>query len=90
MRLGAPQCLVSPAELRIMPTRHTSRRAGIAISPSVKNAMGLVRQFHLPQHDARQIRVQRVDFAHRPAIESLGDHDVDEVENLHATNVAHG
>jgi hypothetical protein len=34
--------------------------------------------------------VQWIDFAHRPVIEGLRDHDVDEVENLHATNVAHG
>jgi hypothetical protein len=71
----------------------TVTEAAIALfiaPPSGENASSLVCQFLLPQHDARQVGMQWVDFTHCPAIEGLRDHDVDEVQNLHATNVAHG
>ena len=45
--------------------------------------MGLVGQFPSPKHDARHIRVERIDLAQCPAVERLRDHDMDEVEDLH-------
>ena len=41
------------------------------------------------QHDPRHVRMKRVDFAQRPLVEGLRDHDVDEVQDLHATYGGH-
>ena len=43
-------------------------------------------QLLLSQHDARHVGVHRVDFTHRPFVERLGDHHMEQVENFHDRN----
>lgn len=51
-----------------------------------EDAPGLVVEFLLPHQYPRQVGMQGIDFAHRPVIERLREHDVDEVEDLHSAH----
>ena len=41
----------------------------------------------LPEHDLRPVRVHRIDLAHRPAVEGLGEDHVEQADDFHG---AHG
>ena len=53
-----------------------------------KHSLRLVGELLLAQHDPGQIGMHGIDLAHRPAVERLRDHNVDEVQNLHVSMVA--
>ena len=57
---------------------------------SGEDPLSLVFQLALALNDARQIRVHWVDLFQRPAVETSGDHDMDEVENFHGPMVVYG